>query len=333
MGCQTRQMDNSGSLLVGSLPVCAPEEIDDDLLTVFRVDMAHIERVPAEVYEEHMTADKPYTDVFIFRAPGRVIADRLDAMGIDAGHVLADLDGELRYQAGPVDDDLLAGCDVETQALIRAEQEMLAAMGAQDWVSRLAATPDNPEAVHDKSPGARGWLLRHLDPDNGWDVRRRLRAILLAFPDAEVRVDATWVGGWRAPDPGALLSRAQQAVWDNVAAHVPLVVVTEGTTDAEFLSAALAVLYPHLTDLVRFLDYERKPEGGLGAALRMVRAFDAAGIANRVVAVLDNDTAAADTLRGYRRTSLSDRIRVIQYPPLSLAFNLPGSAWFPASSS
>ena len=75
--------------------------------------------------------------------------------------------------------------------------------------------------------------------------------------------------------------------------------------------------------MVRFLDYERKPEGGASAVLRAVRAFDAAGIANRVVAVLDNDTAAADTLRGYRQSGPSDRIRVMQYPPINLAGQYP----------
>ncbi len=64
-----------------------------------------------------------------------------------------------------------------------------------------------------------------------------------------------------------------------------MVVLTEGKTDAEFLAAALPVLYPHLTDLVRFLDYARRPEGGVGALLHTVRAFAAAGIANRVVAL------------------------------------------------
>jgi hypothetical protein len=85
-------------------------------------------------------------------------------------------------------------------------------------------------------------------------------------------------------------SKAQAKSRDNAACHAPVVVLTEGVTDAEFLSSALAVLYPHLTDLVRFLDYDRKPEGSASAVLRAARAFDAAGIANPVVAVFDNDT-------------------------------------------
>jgi hypothetical protein len=54
--------------------------------------------------------------------------------------------------------------------------------------------------------------------------------------------------------PGSVLSDAQRIVRANVSAHAPLIVLTEGTTDAEFRRMAFAVLYPHLTDLVRFLD-------------------------------------------------------------------------------
>jgi HEPN/Toprim N-terminal domain 1 len=131
-------MDNeASSLFVGSLPVCSREEVDDELLMLFREDMAHVERVPAERYEQYASPDESIADALIFRAPGSVISDRLDVMGIDAGQVLADLDEELRYQASPLDDDLLGGCDEKT----RAGQELLAAMNAQDWVSMLARTP------------------------------------------------------------------------------------------------------------------------------------------------------------------------------------------------
>jgi hypothetical protein len=47
------------------------------------------------------------------------------------------------------------------------------------------------------------------------------------------------------------------------------------------------------------------------------------GPAARVVAVLDNDTAAAEALRTHGRSSLSDRIRVVQYPPLGLGCQYP----------
>lgn len=68
--------------------------------------------------------------------------------------------------------------------------ELLGGMTSRDWVARLAATPDDPEAIFDtKTLGSRGWLL---DLISVFGVRRRLRAVLLAFPDAAVVLDATW---------------------------------------------------------------------------------------------------------------------------------------------
>ena len=75
--------------------------------------------------------------------------------------------------------------------------------------------------------------------------------------------------------------------------------------------------------MIRFLDYERRPEGGVGALVRMVRAFASAGIVNRVVAIFDNDTAAADALKSLEIGKLPDHIRVIRYPPVDLASNYP----------
>jgi hypothetical protein len=107
--------------------------------------------------------------------------------------------------------------------------------------------------------------------------------------------------------------------------HAPVVVLTEGSTDAEFLKASLALLFPHLTDLVRFLDYEteRRPEGGASALIRMVRAFAAAGIANRIVAVFDNDAAAADCLRAFNTANLPKQVQVIRYPDFELGTSYP----------
>ena len=153
----------------------------------------------------------------------------------------------------------------------------------------------------------------------------------MAFPDADVTLDLTELrlseldpfGGmedrglpWMASDSAAVIRRA-------AAVNAPIVVLTEGRTDSEFLTAGLKVLYPHLTDLIRFLDYEYRPEGGVSALVRMIRAFTAAGIVNRVVAVFDNDTAAADGLRNLDIGRLPDHIRVIRYPPIDLASSYP----------
>jgi hypothetical protein len=55
----------------------------------------------------------------------------------------------------------------------------------------------------------------------------------------------------------------------------------------------------------------------------MIRSFAAAGVANHVIAVHDNDTAAADGLRKLRVEELPERMRVLSYPDIELAIDYP----------
>jgi hypothetical protein len=128
-----------------------------------------------------MSVTGPEIESAVFRAPGPVIADRLDAMGIDAARVQADLDRTLKGAAEPATEADLGEYGDEARASVRAEEELLSAMSAQDWAASLAATPDDPDAVYNKSLGSRGWLVNLLDSEDGWDTLRRLRAILLAY--------------------------------------------------------------------------------------------------------------------------------------------------------
>jgi hypothetical protein len=57
--------------------------------------------------------------------------------------------------------------------------------------------------------------------------------------------------------------------------------------------------------------------------VRQVKSFAAAGIANRVLALFDNDAAAGDALRTLDVAGLPSNIRVMQFPYLLLAANYP----------
>ena len=310
-------VENDGFVRVGSVVVRHGVEGTrlEELLAVFRDDMF---AAPGGQPHSEEAAGPGTAELAELRANGRVVADRLDVMGLDAPQITADLDEMLQSEAnGLLDETFLA-----EYPDVREEGDFLRSMTGRDWVERLAVTPDDPSLEFDKRLGGRYWLMELI---NDWDDRRRLRAVLLAFPDADVVADLSWwdEDGWLACGPSSLASTCQLITRRTAATYAPMVVLTEGKTDAEFLAAALAVLYPHLTDLVRFLDYERKPEGGVGALMHTVRAFAAAGIANRVVAICDNDAAAADGLRKLSRTGLPANIRVMQYPELDLAKAYP----------
>jgi hypothetical protein len=107
-------------------------------------------------------------------------------------------------------------------------------------------------------------------------------------------------------------------------AHSPTVILTEGSTDREFLEAGLRVLFPHLLGYYSFMDFAvARPAGGAGALASVVKAFAAAGISNRIVAMFDNDTAAHDACRGLRSIALPPNILVRHYPELEFLRNYP----------
>lgn len=142
-----------------------------------------------------------------------------------------------------------------------------------------------------------------------------------ACPDEEVILDITYSTEELASERADLLSLASSALRDlrsEEELRGPVVILTEGKSDAQILSIALELLYPHLQDLLRVWEFDMKNEGGAGALVKAVKAFAAAGISNRVVALFDNDTAAVAALRALNPLSLPSNIQTRQYPPIEL---------------
>jgi hypothetical protein len=251
------------------------------------------------------------------RAPGRVIADRLDLMGFDHTYIMNFLDNtfeDLR-RIGEHNADAYAQ-DVYMQKHIEIENEILPTLDGRQWIELVRSShADLPKDAPPSLDNCR-WLFHWFSYE---DIPLIARACLVAFPDSEVILDVrelheVW---WEDPlsDPETLPSSMR---WSD-----PVIVLTEGKNDTEFLRESLEILYPHLVDLIRFLDYDQKPDGGAGRVLNTVKAFAAAGIANRVVGVLDNDTAAAEALSTFDRARLPKHMEVIQYPDIELAKEYP----------
>jgi hypothetical protein len=273
-----------------------------------------------------------------FRAPGRAVATRLDLLGVDEHSTCAALVRQLvqpRANERAEITENLGGARLrmsrrkrrrldEVDEYFRAEVErgdaLRASMGADGWAQMLASSREETTFRFDAGTGGRSWLMDELAD---WEPRQALRAVLLAFPESDVVLAIGDIpDGLELPPPTPLPSGAMASASARAGVSAPVVVLTEGRTDAEFLMAGLKVLRPYLSDLIRFLDYERRPEGGVGALTGMIRAFAAAGIANRVVAVFDNDTAAADAMRKLG-PSLPPQVQVMRYPDLDLARAYP----------
>ncbi len=159
------------------------------------------------------------------------------------------------------------------------------------------------------------------------DARFFVRAMLATLPtDSEVVFDCSQLIGvhdLQASDISVTMF-ADDPIWGPFAEKRPLILLTEGSTDTYILESTVALRFPHLREYVTFPDFERSnAEGGADRVVQTVRAFAAAKIQNRTVALLDNDAAATDALRALKPSDLPPTIRVVRLPELSFARRYP----------
>ncbi|WP_328383531.1 hypothetical protein OHQ88_13790 [Micromonospora zamorensis] len=250
-----------------------------------------------------------------FRMPGHQVADRLDVIGVDQATVFDALRDSITFEKGWNAENPRHMQLVDPR---RTKRHLLDRLDGPTWVemARAAATASGPLDQTDIE-----WLLGLL---SSLDYRLALRLSLLAFPDEQVTVTLSDRGeGWLEERSETIASDSLLVMQSLGATYSPTVVLTEGRTDAEFLSAAMSILYPHLTDLVRFLEFETRPEASASALVKSIKSFAAAGITNRIVALFDNDSAAADARRGLDKVPLPQNITVGRYPDLHLARHYP----------
>lgn len=103
------------------------------------------------------------------------------------------------------------------------------------------------------APEEEEWPEQLGEPQVWADGRVIVRLLLEAAPDdLEFALDITQPVAWDLVDaPANLCAAAFEAEHAEAAAFGTLVVLTEGSTDAEFLAGALEVLRPHLAPYVR----------------------------------------------------------------------------------
>jgi hypothetical protein len=269
--------------------------------------------------------------------PGPQVADRLDLLGVDESAAHGAFDTWISQQIitlaedDPAEDEEWMASSEKVREVRRwsrqQDHDAIVGLDCQTWIARTRTAAATAEPAEDHKfmigpePENFWWLLHLVTGTTGLnDPIMLLRLILLVFPDEQVTIRVRNLSeGWIAGSPANAPSHALRAMQGFGATYSPTVVLTEGRTDAEFLRDGLSILYPHLDDLVRFMDFDAKNEGSASALVRTVRSFVAAGITNRIVAVFDNDAAAEDAMRSLAPAVLPDNVVVMQYPVLDLA--------------
>ncbi|MGH3766382.1 MAG: hypothetical protein ACRDTX_14740 [Pseudonocardiaceae bacterium] len=234
------------------------------------------------------------------------VRDRLQLHGFTAGRARAELDKAARVwhakHPNPDADDL--GVPVRDSARILLE------LG--DYVN------STDEWVHYEEPDDVFW--------QELDCRTILRLALDVTEDGNrpVRYNLDALQGYELLTPGIpITDQARDVRRRTIATDAPLVILTEGSTDSRLLTEAIQVTHPHLVRFMRFMDFGSGAKGGVGSLVELVRSFAGAGIANRVLALADNDTAAHDALLKLKREALPEGYRVMHYPESPLLRRYP----------
>lgn len=314
-------MGSYAQLTVGDLDIAHfKSEVEPWVALAFTAEERRCRPATADELD-HYGQDHPW-EITELVAPVHVVRDRLELTGAGWDAAAQDFEDLVRSKREVLRDVLESFPHEDSiRERIGREIEHLARFDLNQWVAALRDSA--PDAGHTSrlDLGSRQWLI---DLWSDGDIRLCLRAALECRPDEVVTVDITDLieGGWLAPDDDPRESALLAFGWAERHAS-PIVVLTEGSIDAQILETALAITYPHLRGCIGFPDFSHQPEANAGALVKTVKAFAAAGITNRVVALFDADSAARDAVQSLALEQLPPSIQVRHLPRIDFACSYP----------
>jgi HEPN/Toprim N-terminal domain 1 len=250
-----------------------------------------------------------------FRAPIQTVIARLELLGFTQAAVEADYRfghrAEMREHRGIGFPYELRRIGVE-RALKTAANLMKRKV--LRWNTKGAAVLNNLESYILADNEHR---LDFSLPFSDW--RSLIRGLLLYLPaDGEVVLDLTDQvhGGWTSAKD--CLERVEVA-----ARSKRIVVVTEGKTDTEVLSAALQLLHPELTDYFVWPDLTVRLMAGTSGVEHTLKALHWVGVRGQVLGLCDNDFEGHSAIQRIKRLHLPANIRATTYPRLATADDWP----------
>ncbi len=340
-------MGSYAVLSLGSLVLGATRNgIDPSLIWIFRPSDKRTERLDrrnrqqlAKYVEEDFIDEydesNPFTSVE-YRCMAAAARDRLDLKGftyeVAEANFQRELEGDIQHYEGYISDGAFSATHHFEERL-----QILRSLTVRSWLEAFVRIKEERLTIEmlDGLPGddTQLPLLRYMLEGSwgfygfpGGDNRHVVRIVLeTASPQENLTYDLSDLvaGGW-ADKGDDLVAAAENLMNEDFLLSQRVIVLTEGDTDRKFLERSLRLLYPHLAEYFHFFDFTgRKVGGGAGELANLVRAFAAADVRHRILALFDNDTAAKAALNSLNTDSLPSNIAVRHYPNLPLAKDYP----------
>ena len=319
-------------------------EIDPNLMALFRASDKILLKEPIPDLTEHLRHYREQLEkdgslrIIYFEAPGHIARDRLDIMGYTFSTSKQAfqqwISGELEHNREMIRSMQLKNGELSELMtdFYQREIEILAALTPESWIEgltyiRSSGLQPNTYGRYEKPRNLIDYMLsKDWYGFPGYDSYVPLRlAIEACEAGANLIYDLTelvWSQYYDYEDDfieyGMDISSAEYA------SKARIIVLTEGKTDAWILTESLKILYPHLYDYFSFLDFELTGfGGGVGNLANIVKAFAGTGIVNSIIALFDNDTAAAAACKTLHAVRLPSNIVIRQLPELPLLKEYP----------
>lgn len=263
----------------------------------------------------------------IYAAPASVLRDRLTLQGFSSRRV-RDLAIELFAEEEDIDprDSWVGG-----RVHFPTPASIVDAMTTRRGQTIAAGVPPRHRAHLENFIFERWGYLKECYDDPRFALALSL---IRTHSSTIVRLDLSdlLAGGYLSSDEYPHLD-ARTRLAESVAASGPIIVITEGSSDARWLARALEVAAPSVATYFKFLDFDTaRAPGGTDRVVALTKGMVGAGVMNRIVAVLDNDAAGHAAAHQLRRLQLPDRVSVVTLPDVDYAAHYPtlgpeGMAW------
>ena len=104
----------------------------------------------------------------------------------------------------------------------------------------------------------------------------------------------------------------------------PTVIMAEGSSDIRIFQRSLEALFPERQDYFSFFNHsELNVDGGANYLIKFLKAFGAARVPLRLVAIFDNDAAGIQAFHQAKRLGLPRSMIVLRLPDTDLARAYP----------
>ena len=341
-------MGSYARLSLGSLELGVTKDyIDPGLIWIFRpsdkrterIDRRHrrqLARYVEEDWIDEYDESNPFT-IVEYSCTAAAARDRLDLKGFTYEVAESNFKRALEADVQRCERNLRDTRLSQSSHIYEEDLQVLRSLTIGSWQDALARIREEhvTRETLDRLPSNDSQLplLRHML--QGWsefygfpgdDHRHVVRTALeTASPQEHVTYDLTDLvtGGW-VDEADDLVAEAEGLMDEGFLLSQRVIVLTEGDVDRRILERSLRLLYPHLSEYFHFFDFSgRRVGGGVGELAKLVRAFAAADVRHRILALFDNDTAAKAALSNLDTDSLPNNIAVRHYPSLPLAMDYP----------